>query len=149
LNDTPNIPARVSVITLGAVDLAKLRAFYRRLGWREAADYPEFAMFDTGGALLALFPFGSLAADAHVAAGVRPQGYRGFAIALNVETRDAVDSTVQALRAAGATITKEPEDAVWGGRSAYFVDPEHNLWEVAWNPAVDFDARGAIVPRTA
>jgi uncharacterized glyoxalase superfamily protein PhnB len=73
--------------------------------------------------------------------------YRGFAIALNVETAGLVDATIDELRAAGVTITKEPEDAEWGGRSAYFIDPEHNLWEVAWNPAVDFDARGALISK--
>jgi catechol 2,3-dioxygenase-like lactoylglutathione lyase family enzyme len=141
------IPARVSIITLGTHDLAKMRAFYVGLGWREMAHLPEFSMFDTGGALLALFPFDKLAEDGHVSADALQPAYRGFAIALNVETPGAVDSTIDVLRAAGATITKEPKDAEWGGRSAYFTDPEYNLWEVAWNPAVDFDARGALVPK--
>lgn len=45
-------------------------------------------------------------------------------------------------------LAKEPGDAVWGGRFAYFADPEDNLWEVAWNPYVTFDARGALVLRS-
>ena len=143
------IPARVSVITLGTHDLEKVRAFYVGLGWRETAHFPEFSMFDTGGALLALFPFDKLAEDGHVPADTPQPAYRGFAIALNVETAELVDATIEALRAAGATITKEPEDAVWGGRTAYFTDPERNLWEVAWNPALSFDARGALVPKAA
>jgi hypothetical protein len=28
---------------------------------------------------------------------------------------------------------------------AYFADPEHNLWEVAWNPTALFDERGAML----
>ena len=141
------IPARLSIITLGAHDLEKLRAFYIGLGWHERAHYPDFSMFDTGGAWLALYPFDKLAEDGRVPAGTPVRGYRGFTIALNVETAELVDSTIYALRAKGVTITKEPESAEWGGRSAYFIDPEHNLWEVAWNPAVAFDDRGALVTK--
>jgi catechol 2,3-dioxygenase-like lactoylglutathione lyase family enzyme len=139
------IPARVSIITLGVHDLAKMREFYAGLGWHEMAHYPEFSAFDTGGAALCLFPFEKLAEDGHVLPyGVKP-AFRGFAIALNVETREMVDAAIEELRSAGARITKEPEDAEWGGRSAYFSDPESNLWEVAWNPGGSFDARGAFV----
>ncbi|MBP1156451.1 MULTISPECIES: helix-turn-helix transcriptional regulator [unclassified Paenibacillus] len=35
--------------------------------------------------------------------------------------------------------------AFWGGRIAYFSDPENNLWEVAWNPTAIFDERGAMI----
>lgn len=139
------IPARVSIITLGTHDFEKMRAFYRGLGWREAGSADNFAAFDTGGGILALFPFDELAKDANVPAdAARPQ-YRGFAIALNVETADMVDAVVEELRAAGAHITREPEDAFWGGRTAYFADPEGNLWEVAWNPHASFDARGTLI----
>jgi catechol 2,3-dioxygenase-like lactoylglutathione lyase family enzyme len=139
------IPARVSVITLGAHDLEKLRAFYASLGWREMSHYPEFSAYDTGGAVLCLFPYDKLADDGRVVPyGLRPS-YRGFALALNVETREMVDEAIAELKAAGARITKEPEDAEWGGRSAYFADPEDNLWEVAWHNTGGFDARSAFV----
>jgi predicted enzyme related to lactoylglutathione lyase len=49
------------------------------------------------------------------------------------------------VRAAGGSIVKEPIDAVWGGRSAYFADPEGNLWEVAWMPGSSFDERGGLI----
>ena len=142
------IPARINIVTLGVHDFERMRAFYLGLGWHEAEHSGEFSMFDTGGAWLGLFPYGKLADDGHVNAGAPQTGYRGVAIALNVETADLVDATIESLRAAGATITNEPEDAVWGGRSAYFVDPEHNLWEVAWNPFAAFDPRGALIPQS-
>jgi catechol 2,3-dioxygenase-like lactoylglutathione lyase family enzyme len=63
------IPARISIITLGAHDLEKLRAFYLGLGWRERTHYPDFSMFEMGGGWLALYPFDKLAEDGHVAAG--------------------------------------------------------------------------------
>jgi catechol 2,3-dioxygenase-like lactoylglutathione lyase family enzyme len=137
-----SIPARVSIVTLGTHDFHAMRAFYRGLGWREAASADDFAAFHTGGAVLALYPFEKLAEDARVTAEMRQPSFRGFAFALNVDTREMVDSVVTELRERGARITKEPEDAFWGGRTAYFADPEGNLWEVAWNPDASFDDRG-------
>jgi hypothetical protein len=32
-----------------------------------------------------------------------------------------------------------------GGKTAYFADPENNLWEIAWNPDSTFDERGALL----
>ncbi len=74
-----------------------------------------------------------------------PSAFRGVAFAMNVERPELVDAAIEGLRAKGARITKEPEDAEWGGRSAYWADPEGNLWEVAWAPGTSFDARGALV----
>ncbi len=138
------IPARASIITLGTRDFAGMRAFYG-LGWRIVAKADDFAAFGTGGAVLCLFPFESLAKDAGVAPAATLPAYRSFAIALNVERRELVDEVIGELRAAGGRITKEPEDAFWGGRSAYFADPEDNLWEVAWIPAASFDDRGGLI----
>src|SRR5207247_4167936 len=85
------------------------------------------------GALLALFPLDELAADGRVEP-ASPDSGIGFSLAINVERREEVDETVEAARTAGARVTKEPTDADWGGRSAYFADPEENFWEVAWVP---------------
>jgi uncharacterized glyoxalase superfamily protein PhnB len=35
---------------------------------------------------------------------------------------------------AGAVIVKPAQEAFWGGYVGYFLDPDHHLWEVAWNP---------------
>lgn len=66
-------------------------------------------------------------------------------LALNVEEKGRVDEVVGTVRAAGGRIVKEPIDADWGGRSAYFSDPEGNLWEVAWMPGSSFDERGGLI----
>jgi hypothetical protein len=140
------IPARITVATLGALDMPKLRAFYRGLGWREKdGSSDDFASFYLSGSILALFPYQHLADDAHVAAPAPAAAFRGFTLAINVEQRGAVDATIEALRTLGATITKEPADEVWGGRSAYFADPEGNLWEVVWAPGTSFDEHGAFI----
>ena len=136
------IPARMTVVTLGVHDMPAMRAFYRNLGWREEKTSSDtFASFLLEGAILALFPFEELARDGRVQASDVGTTFRGITLAINVETKELVDSTIVELRAKGAEITKEPEDASWGGRSAYFADPEGNLWEIAWAPGA-FDAEG-------
>ena len=105
-----------------------------------------FAAFKTGGAVLALFPLDDLARDANTAAPpAESGGFKGVTLALNVEEKAQVDEVIAEVRAAGGRIAKEPIDADWGGRSAYFSDPEGNLWEVAWMPGSSFDERGGLV----
>jgi uncharacterized protein len=141
------VPARASVITLGTRDLSRLRDFYTGLGWPVAVDTDGFAAFRLRGAVLALYPLDELAADARADAAAPERGLRGFAIAINVDRRGEVDTVIEAASSAGARVTKEPVDAEWGGRSAYFADPEDNHWEVAWVPP-DSRVAGAITAAT-
>jgi len=132
---------RLSLVTLGVADLAAARAFYARLGWREAAASNDaIAFFDLGGFALALHPRAALAADARLpAAG---HGFRAVTFAHNVRTRAAVDATLAEAEAAGGTVVKSGEPTAWGGYSGYFSDPDGHLWEVAHNPFVPLDAAG-------
>ncbi len=58
---------------------------------------------------------------------------RGFSLAIVVTGQQDVDQVIAAVREAGGRITKEPVAAEeFEGRSAYFADPEDNLWEVAF-----------------
>ncbi len=139
------IPARISIVTLGVRDLASMRAFYGGLGWEEGISTEGFAAFKTGGAVLALFPLDELARDANSVVPPGEGGFRGVTLALNVEEKGRVDEVVGTVRAAGGRIVTEPIDADWGGRSAYFSDPEGNLWEVAWMPGSSFDERGGLI----
>ena len=128
------IPARLTVVTLGARDLGALRAFYLGLGWPLAVDLDGFAAFQTRGAVLALFPRDELAADAEAPLAAPQPGLRGFSLAINVDAPEEVDEVIAAAGDAGGRVTKEPVQADWGGRSGYFADPEDNHWEVAWVP---------------
>ena len=59
------IPARLSIITLGVRDMDVLRSFYRRLGWPELPiGDNSWTGFLLGGVLLALFPMSDLTAEA-------------------------------------------------------------------------------------
>ncbi|MDP4086604.1 MAG: VOC family protein [Bacillota bacterium] len=141
------IPQRVSLITIGAIDVARLRNFYKQLGWEETeASSDHYAVFKTAGVLLSLFPIEELAKDAGVEMPNTTEPFRtGITLAINVDTPEDVDTVIEEIRKAGAIILREPSDAFWGGRTAYFSDPENNLWEVAWNPTSVFDERGAML----
>jgi len=66
------------------------------------------------------------------AAAVAPESAAGHRtlLCLGVEN---VDATYQALAAKGLAFLKPPQDQAWGRRTAYFADPEGNLWEL-WHP---------------
>jgi catechol 2,3-dioxygenase-like lactoylglutathione lyase family enzyme len=57
-------PPLANIITLGVRNFDAQRDFYRRLGWPQAFDSDDFAVFELRGALLALFPVDKLATDA-------------------------------------------------------------------------------------
>ena len=41
-----------------------------------------------------------------------------------------VDAAYEALKAKGVTFLRPPTNQPWGLRTAYFADPEGNLWEI-------------------
>jgi catechol 2,3-dioxygenase-like lactoylglutathione lyase family enzyme len=139
------IPPRLSLVSVGAHDVAALRAFYEGLGWKTTSPPGDFAAFPLGGAVFALYDARELAEEAGAAAPPAPGGFRGFALAVNVDEREQVDAAIETARAAGATVLAEPRTRDWGGRSGYFADPEGNTWEVAWLPNSQFDERGALI----
>jgi uncharacterized protein len=123
-----------NVLTLGAVDFARLRDFYAALGWPQVVDGEDFAAFELRGIVLAIFPVEKLAADGAAPVEQRAGGVRST-IGVIVDSAAEVDALTERLRAAGAHVTKEPVDAeFFAGRSAYVADPEGNFWEIAWAP---------------
>ena len=133
----------ISFITLGVGDLARSRAFYAALGWRESSgSQPEVAFFNAGSLVFGLFQRDALAADANVSpAG---SGFPGFTLAHNVESENAVDSLLAEAVAAGATLTQPAGKVFWGGYRGYFADPDGFLWEVCWNPFFLLDEQGNV-----
>ena len=125
------VPAELNVVTLGVRDLARLRDFYRALGWQIAFEAEDFVAFGLRGAVLSLFPLDKLAADGQAEAAAPERGMRGFTLAISVDAPEQVDEAIEQVRQAGGRISKEPVDAEeFEGRHAYFTDPEDNHWEV-------------------
>jgi catechol 2,3-dioxygenase-like lactoylglutathione lyase family enzyme len=130
----------ISVVTLGVDDLETAREFYEDglgLPRYEWGDDGDVVFFETSGTWLALFPWDELAEDATVPP--EGSGFRGFTLAHNVDSTEAVDRVLDEAEAAGATVVKPGQETFWGGYSGYFSDPDGFLWEVAWNPHFDFE----------
>ena len=131
---------RISLMTLGVDDLERSLRFYRD-GLGLATDgivgtefeYGAVAFFDLQAHLkLAIYPRKSLARDSGLP--VEPPSGTEFSIGHNVSSKAEVDAVMQQASSAGAVIVKPAQDTFWGGYAGYFQDPDHHLWEVAWNP---------------
>lgn len=136
---------RLSLITLGTRDLARIRRFYEQgLGWRPAAISQEaVAFYQVGGIVLALFSRAALAADAGLA-DRGGDGFGGVSLAYNVREKRQVAQVLAEAGRAGGRILKPGEDTAWGGHAGTFADPDGHVWEVAWNPAWSILPDGSI-----
>lgn len=135
--------ARIHLITLGVMDVARSRAFYEALGWcASSASVESTVFFQLGGGLaLALWSREALAADANLDAG---SGFGGFALAQNMRSREQVDQLLRQAEAAGGRIIKPAENKDWGGYSGYFADPDGHAWEIAFNPHFQITEVGSL-----
>ncbi len=134
---------RISIVTVGVVDLDRATAFYEAMGLVAGMKVPgDVVFFPMGGLLLALWPRDKLAADAGVSA--EGSGFRGTALAYNTRSEDEVAQVIDMAKSAGGRVVKPAQRAFWGGWYGYFEDTEGNLWEVAHNPDFPLDAEGRI-----
>jgi predicted lactoylglutathione lyase len=126
----------LSLVTLGVTDLERSTRFYQALGWPlSSASVPgTVSFFRTDGGLLGLYGNEDLAEDSQQSSIPLGPGYRGFSLAINLESREEVDAALADAVAAGATVLKQPQTAEWGGYSGYFADPDGHAWEIAHNP---------------
>lgn len=137
----PSVPQRMTVVTLAAGNVGELRDFYKALGWEELpGSRGDWVGFLVGGVVLALYPRAALSEET----GAGMYG-GGFTLAVNVDSPQEVDAAYEAALTMGAAAVAEPQERHWGGRSAYFADPEGNRWEVAYNETAVFGERGEVV----
>ena len=134
---------RLTLVTLGTADLPRAIRFYEALGWTRSVRAAQgVAFFQLGGLALSLYPRKDLAEDAGVAA--EGSGFRGFTLAYNTASREETDTVLKAAVEAGGRLVKPACEAVWGGYSGYFADPDEVLWEVAWNPGFSLLPDGSM-----
>lgn len=129
---------KISVITLGVVNLENSVKFYRdglKLPMKERAEGADIAFFMLNGTWLSVYPREKLAEDATVSS--KGDGFRSFTLAHNVKSEKEVDEILDLARKIGAKIIKPAQKAEWGGYSGYFADMDNFLWEVAYNPFFD------------
>ena len=133
---------RVSLITLGARDPAKLAAFYDALGWARVDSPDGVIAYDLLGQCLGIYPLEKLAEDIGVA--TETLGHGAATYAYNVAEKDQVAPLLAQAKAAGGRILRPAGDVFWGGHIGYFADPEGHIWEVAHNPFSPLGPDGAF-----
>jgi predicted lactoylglutathione lyase len=136
--------ARLTLVTLGVSDLSKSTDFYAALGFRRKARGAEgVAFFEAGGVILSLWPTSELAKDAEITIG--ENGFRAVTLAWNCASTEEVDVALARAIAAGATVVRQAQTVFWGGYTAYFADPDHHIWEVAYNPRFPLSGDGRLM----
>jgi lactoylglutathione lyase len=119
-------------IVLFVEDLERTLAFYAgKVGLPvrfRAEGYVELAVEGSKLAFLARSRVSELVGDAH--AGRPTSGSHESSVTLLVED---IDRTHRELTARGVTFLGAPKDRPWGQRTAYFVDPDGHLIEIATN----------------
>ena len=130
---------RLTVITLGVSDIRASIAFYDALGFsrRLKTTGEAVAFYDTGGPVLALYPWDQLAADAQLPDDPRPTAFRGMTLAWNCTTREEVDAVLAFALSKGAKLVKAAHETDYGGYSGYFADPDGHPWEVVVAPGIE------------
>ncbi|MFE3852762.1 VOC family protein [Streptomyces griseorubiginosus] len=133
---------RITLITLGVLDLARSKAFYEALGWR-GQEVAETVFFQAGGLGLVLWSRDRLAADCGLEPGPAT-GFGGIALAHNVRSEAEVDALLTKVTAAGGTVTKPAAVNAVGFYSGAFTDPDGHAWELAYNPSFPLAEDGTL-----
>jgi predicted lactoylglutathione lyase len=137
------VPARISLVTIGVADVARSARFYEALGWtRCASSLDEIVWFRTADTYLGIFGWSDLAADARLESATSGS-FGGITLAINVESRAAVDAGLDEAIRAGATLLK-PGTNLPFGYGGYFADPDGHVWEIAYNPSFPIGPDGRI-----
>jgi len=139
----PRFHAAVTV-SLGYRDApAAIRWLEEVLGFRTAALY----VADDGGINWSQLVYRDGAVIVHTQRDQTRLANRGpVDISLVVDTRDEVDRIHEHALALGATVTRPPEDAFYGGRALSLEDPEGNGWHIS-SPWLDSDAANNLPER--
>ncbi len=119
----------ISATVLFVEDLPKCTTFYRdTLGLQVTFNDDNSFGFRLGDHDFLLLKF-STAADMISAEAVSLHAVGGHRVLLCAGVKD-IDAAYKALTAKGISFIKPPQSQAWGRRTAYFADPEGNLWEI-------------------
>jgi predicted lactoylglutathione lyase len=136
---------RLNIVTLGVNDLQKSTVFYENaLGWKPTKESDDkIVFFNHDGIVLGLYPLDKLAEDAEISPA--RSGFSGITLAINMDTKNAVDELYHTVISMGGKSLVEPRDTFWGGYDCYFADPDANVWEIVWAPFWKYDDQGSLV----
>ncbi len=105
-------------VTLTVKDLKTAVDFYQNiLGLDKKYEFTDYADFDCGGVEIGIKTWGKREPPR------RGEPMLDFLV-------DDVDETYTRWKAKGVKFIRPPEDAVWGGRFAVFLDPDGNMLQI-------------------
>jgi hypothetical protein len=139
--------ARISIITLGVIDLERSFRFYKEgLGFLTQGKLEEgIIFFQTSGTRLGLYPLDKLPEDVSPQISGERSGFPGITLSHNTRTKEEVDRVLHLAEKAGGVIVKPAQMVFWGGYSGYFTDQDGYYWEVAWAEFWEFNKDGSLV----
>jgi len=125
----------VSMITLGVASIQRSREFYEGiLGFPVKVASDGFVAYELNNLVFGLFPRDALAKDIGVQNA--PKSFSDITLAHNVSTNAEVITILDAVRASGNQVIKEPNKVDWGECiGGYFTDPDGHFWEITSNPS--------------
>ena len=135
------------MVVLAVEDLKKSLAFYSDgLGWDKSPhSQDEIAFFClNGGMVFSLYPKANLARDLGLPVD-EIGGTGGMTLAYNTRSEAEVDEVLDKAVKLGGKLVKPGQKAFWGGYSGYFKDLDGHLFEVAYDPHVNFDERDNLI----
>ncbi|QHT69146.1 VOC family protein [Rhodocytophaga rosea] len=135
---------RLSVITIGAINLSAMRSFYTEiLGWQPVVENQDMVFYKFNGFLLSLFDRKAL--SDFIGIPFNEHGKSLFTLAYNVRSKEEVMELYYKLKSVNVHIIKEPMEPPFGGLFFYFSDVEGNILEVAYNPYTPLDDTGNVI----
>lgn len=133
---------RLSVLTIGANNLAAMRAFYvSKFGWTPVAENKDIIFFQLNGLLFSLY--GSKDLSVHTGKAATPPG--SFTLAYMVDAKEEVLRIYASFQQKGIKIIKAPTTPFFGGLFFLAEDIEGNVWEVAYNPLIPLNKDGQVI----
>ncbi len=122
----------ISAVVLFVDDLDKCRAFYRDVlnldsTFDDAVSY-GFKLGGTDFVILKTSAAAEMVTEEAMAL-TKPGNHRAL-LCVGVES---VDAEYKKFSEKGVKFINPPKDQAWGRRTAYFADPEGNLWELWHN----------------
>ncbi|MGH6948366.1 MAG: VOC family protein [Kiloniellales bacterium] len=133
---------QISVITLGIADLSRSRRFYcDGFGWKPVLETPDIVFYQMNGLMLGTWLTKELEGDMQRKGLARPGA---FALAHNVTSREAVQTTLDHLARFGGRVLRAADAPPHGGMRGYIADPDDHAWEIAWNPAWPISPEGYV-----
>ncbi|MCC6614938.1 MAG: VOC family protein [Anaerolineae bacterium] len=123
---------KITAAVLFVQDFENCLEFYRdKLGLPVAVQEPDFAAFKMNDQDFAIQGLATSAQMINVdvkAFAARGPGLSRVLLCTRVED---VDAAYETLKARGVAFTLPPTNQPWGLRTAHFLDPEGNIWEIA------------------